>query len=109
LATFLSLTCAPSAVRVGLLPARGLHHRAHRPIGAARWGDRGPRGLGLHLGPDLRVSEDIDATHAALAETTKPPWDAVQPGRRITTLWGAKHGISIPVAIMSPHVKHTPS
>jgi hypothetical protein len=55
LATFLSLTCAPSAVRVGLLPARGLHHRAHRPIGAARWGDRGPRGLGLHLGPDLRV------------------------------------------------------
>lgn len=50
------------------------------------------------------VSADVDATHRVLSESTRPPWSAVQPGRRMTVLNGAKHDISIPVAIMSPHV-----
>ena len=31
------------------------------------------------------VCDDIDATHAALSDSTKPPWDAVQKDRRMTS------------------------
>jgi hypothetical protein len=51
------------------------------------------------------VCEDIDATHAALPESTKAPWDAVQKGRRMTVLQGKPHGISVACALISPHVK----
>ena len=51
------------------------------------------------------VTTDVDATHAALSDSTKPPWDAVQPGRRMTVVKHAVHGMSVPVAFMSPHVR----
>jgi hypothetical protein len=47
---------------------------------------------------------DIDKTHTHLSESTKKPWSAKQLGRRITTLDGARHDISIPIAFISPHV-----
>lgn len=51
------------------------------------------------------VCDDIDATHAALPESTKAPWDAVQKGRRMTVLQGKNHGISVACALISPHIK----
>ena len=48
---------------------------------------------------------DIDATHNFLSDVTKTPWQAVQPGRRITTLQSGKRDVSIALAFMSPHVK----
>ena len=51
------------------------------------------------------VSNDINKTHVFLKQSTKPPWDAVQPGRKMTVLNGKVHGVSVLVAIMSPHVK----
>lgn len=50
------------------------------------------------------VCEDLDATHRHLADTTKPPWKAVQPGRRLTTLKGETHGVSVAVAFISAYV-----
>mmetsp|Transcript_18613 Transcript_18613/g.26969 ORF Transcript_18613/g.26969 Transcript_18613/m.26969 type:complete len:251 (-) Transcript_18613:770-1522(-) len=50
---------------------------------------------------------DIDATHAYLKDCTKAPWEAIQPGRRITTVIKDRRDISIRVAFMSPHVKTT--
>jgi hypothetical protein len=47
---------------------------------------------------------DLDATHAFLASSTKPPWDAVQRGRKITVLQGKFHDISCAVALMSPYL-----
>jgi len=51
------------------------------------------------------VCDDLDACHRRLPSTTKPPWEAVQPGRRITVLNGKEHGITLSVASMSTHVK----
>jgi hypothetical protein len=59
-----------------------------------------PRLFGLTL-----VTEDVDHTHRFLPESTKPPWPAVQPGRRMTVVQHAKHGVSVAMAFMSPHVK----
>lgn len=53
------------------------------------------------------VCQDLEACHRKLRSSTKPPWDAVQPGRRITVLRCKMHGITPMVAFMSPHVKHT--
>ena len=50
------------------------------------------------------TSPDIDATAAHLGALTSPPKDAVQKGRRISTLRTRELDISVPVAIMSPHV-----
>ena len=50
------------------------------------------------------VAPDLEATHAFLAGSTKPPWEAVQPGRQITVLQGKEHDISCAIALMSPHV-----
>lgn len=47
---------------------------------------------------------DIDATAALLGEGCGRVKDAVQPGRRITTLRHESFGMSVPVALMSPHV-----
>jgi hypothetical protein len=49
------------------------------------------------------VADDLDTTAARLGELLSTPKDAVQPGRRIAGLRGAKVGISVPVAVMSPH------
>jgi hypothetical protein len=51
------------------------------------------------------VADDLDATAAHLGELLSTPKDAVQPGRRIAGLRGARTGISVPVAVMSPHVR----
>eukprot|EP01062_Namystynia_karyoxenos_P062281 TRINITY_DN55192_c0_g1_i1.p1 TRINITY_DN55192_c0_g1~~TRINITY_DN55192_c0_g1_i1.p1 ORF type:complete len:233 (+),score=75.95 TRINITY_DN55192_c0_g1_i1:83-781(+) len=59
----------------------------------------------LRLWGVMLVSPDLDAFCRALPQSTKPPWTAVQPGRRITTLRGKHHGISIAVAVLSPHVR----
>lgn len=49
---------------------------------------------------------DLDATGAFLGERMKPPVDAVQAGRRISTI-SSKAGAKIPIALMSPHVAPT--
>ena len=51
------------------------------------------------------VTADVDKAHALLQSSTKAPWPAVQPGRRMTVLQGHKHGVTVGVALMSPHVK----
>lgn len=48
---------------------------------------------------------DIDETAAYLGERTGPVKDAVQPGRRITTLRNREIGISVRTALISPHVR----
>lgn len=49
------------------------------------------------------VTKDIDFTHKALVDLTKLPWDAVQKGRKITTLNSQKANISTKVAFISQH------
>ena len=49
------------------------------------------------------VAEDLEATAARLGELMGRPRDAVQPGRRIAGLRGDRLGVSLPVAVMSPH------
>ncbi|MFP5322075.1 MAG: VOC family protein [Acidimicrobiia bacterium] len=51
------------------------------------------------------VSEDIDATAAALGERCSAPKEAVQPGRRIATLRTRDLGIGPTIAVMTPHVR----
>jgi hypothetical protein len=50
------------------------------------------------------VADDLDATAAHLGDLLSTPKDAVQEGRRIAGLRGREVGISLPVAVMSPHV-----
>jgi hypothetical protein len=50
------------------------------------------------------VAADLDATVGHLGELLGTPKDAVQQGRRIAGLRGRELGISLPVAVMSPHV-----
>ena len=51
------------------------------------------------------VADDLDATAERLGELLGAPKDAVQTGRRIAGLRGAQVGITIPIAVMSPHVQ----
>lgn len=46
---------------------------------------------------------DIDATAAFFGDHTSPVKDAVQPGRRITTLRHRDLGMSVRTALISPH------
>ena len=48
------------------------------------------------------VVDDIE--NASLAGVAKPPWQAVQPGRMITTLKKGAVDVSLAVAFMTPHV-----
>ncbi|MDQ6527303.1 hypothetical protein RB608_27055 [Nocardioides sp. LHD-245] len=48
---------------------------------------------------------DIDAAAASLGERTSPVKNAVQPGRRITTLRHRDLGMSVRTALISPHVR----
>lgn len=49
------------------------------------------------------TSSDIDQTAEALDGRCSPPKDAVQPGRRITTIATKALDISTALAVMSPH------
>jgi hypothetical protein len=49
------------------------------------------------------VSPDIDATAAALGPLLGTAKEAVQPGRLIAGLRGKEVGISVPLAVMTPH------
>lgn len=51
------------------------------------------------------VVSDIDATVAFLGEHTTPAKDAVQPGRRITTLHHRAFDMSVRTALISPPVR----
>ena len=51
------------------------------------------------------VVADIDATAAYFGDRTAPVKDAVQPGRRITTLRHHELGISVPSAMISAHIR----
>jgi hypothetical protein len=51
------------------------------------------------------VSEDLDRTAASLGPLLGTPRDAVQPGRRIAGLRGSERGVSLPLAVMSPHLR----
>lgn len=53
------------------------------------------------------VADDLDVTASRLGDLLSSPKDAVQPGRRIAGLRGAEVGITVPVAVMSPHVRPT--
>ncbi len=62
-------------------------------------GDRPASVWGLAL-----TTEDIDATAALLGELMSEPRTAVQKGRRIASLRGKTLDLSVPIAIMTPHV-----
>ena len=47
------------------------------------------------------VAHDLEAV-AALDGVAGEPRDAVQPGRRIVTLRTQDHGVSVPVAVLTP-------
>lgn len=76
-------------------------------------------GSGVGVGPGERahrpsavfgitfVSSDLEGTCAHLGELINPPKPAVQAGRWIAGLRGRDLGISIPIAIMSPHPRST--
>jgi hypothetical protein len=61
-------------------------------------------GAGRIYGLALTV-DDIDGTADHLGERVGRVKDAVQPGRRITTLRHKELGMSVPVAFMSAHVR----
>ena len=50
------------------------------------------------------TATDIDATAAFFGDLAKPPTDAVQQGRRITSI-SSRGGSTVAMAIMSPHPK----
>jgi len=49
--------------------------------------------------------DDLDAAVSELGEAIGPAKDAVQPGRRIATIRSRELGISVPIALMSRHVR----
>ncbi len=73
-------------------------------IGTDLTAERGASFFGLAL-----VAGDLDVTAERMGELLGVPKDAVQRGRRIAGLRGAKVGISVPIAVMSPHVGHVGS
>ena len=50
------------------------------------------------------TATDIDVTAAFFGDLAKPPTDAVQQGRRITSI-SSRGGSTVAIAIMSPHPK----
>ena len=51
------------------------------------------------------VTSDIITLHKNLEGSTKVPYDAVQIGRKFTTLDNLKHGTKVRIAFISPHMK----
>jgi catechol 2,3-dioxygenase-like lactoylglutathione lyase family enzyme len=62
-------------------------------------GDKPAKFFGIAL-----IAEDIDATATYFGDLMKPPMDAVQPGRKITTI-SSRGGSTLAIAVMNPHVK----
>lgn len=105
---------------VAALTAAGLEERRRRDVGGGRqqvffWlgepilelvgpvepaGDGPARVWGLAL-----TCPDLDATVASLGDAVGAAKDAVQPGRRIATLRHKALDISVPIALMTPHVR----
>jgi len=50
------------------------------------------------------VVDDLEATAESFGDRTSPVKDAVQPGRRITTLRHREFGMSVRTALISPHI-----
>jgi catechol 2,3-dioxygenase-like lactoylglutathione lyase family enzyme len=50
------------------------------------------------------IADDLEATAAFFGEQMKPPIDAVQAGRKITTI-SSKAGSTLAIAVMNPHIK----
>lgn len=50
------------------------------------------------------VVDDVEAIAEAFGDRTSPVKDAVQPGRRITTLRHREFGMSVRTALISPHI-----
>ncbi len=50
------------------------------------------------------TADDLDTTVAFFGDLMKPPIDAVQPGRRITSI-SSRGGSTVAMAVMSPHPK----
>lgn len=50
------------------------------------------------------VVDDVEATAESFGDRTSPVKDAVQPGRRITTLRHREFGMSVRTALISPHI-----
>ncbi len=50
------------------------------------------------------TTPDLDATGELLGEAMSTPRDAVQEGRRIAGIRGKELGLSVPLALMTPHV-----
>lgn len=70
-------------------------------VGSPDAANEGPSSLwGL-----THVVTDIAATATRLGERTGPVKDAVQPGRRITTLRHRDLGMSVRTALISPHIR----
>ncbi len=53
------------------------------------------------------TATDLDATAAFFGDLMKPPIDAVQTGRRISTI-SSRAGSSVAIAVMSAHLKESP-
>ena len=69
-------------------------------VGSPHTAGEGPSGLwGMTY-----VVDDVEATAEAFGDRTTPVKDAVQPGRRITTLRHREFGMSVRTAMISPHI-----
>lgn len=108
---------------ISALEAAGLEARRIREVGSADaprlqvffWlgepilelvGPREPAGDGpARVWGITCTVADLDATAELLGDRVGRVKDAVQPGRRITTLRGRDLGVSVPIAFMSPHVR----
>ena len=99
--------------------ATGFPHRKTRPIGDREqrffWAGQtiielvGPVGQAGH-GPSslwglALVSSDLDGSKKWLGERLSDPREAVQPGRRIAAIRTRELGISLTIALMTPHEK----
>ena len=51
------------------------------------------------------VADDLDVAVGLLGELAGTPKDAIQPGRRITTLRTRELGMSVRTALITPHVR----
>jgi hypothetical protein len=69
-------------------------------VGPIEPGDDGPSAIwGLAL-----VSDDLDESKAVLGDRLGDPRAAIQKGRRIAAIRTPELGISITLALMTPHV-----
>lgn len=107
-------TIAAFGAQLGLAPRRQTEHRLYGRTMVQTFFLLSPTLLEVISRPDDRgdgpsvfwglafVTQDIDATVAALDGACSPPKDAVQPGRRIATLDHEALGLATPVAFLTP-------